>query len=205
VAGLTPSDLDADAIRDVTARVLARPAYEPAESGSFERLVTSVVDATARVLDALVSPAGSGVGLGLLAGAGALVAVVAWRLARRVRRDRGQRAAPGRLGGRTAADWEREAERHTADGAWGDALRCHYRALLADLVAAGMIDEVAGRTARGYLRDVGAAAPDATAAMTTVTEAFEATWYGRRDTTATDVAQLRAATATVRRHLLVAA
>jgi hypothetical protein len=41
--------------------------------------------------------------------------------------------------------------------------------------------------------------------MTTVTEAFEATWYGRRDTTATDVAQLWAATAAVRRHLLVAA
>jgi Domain of unknown function (DUF4129) len=205
VARLTPSDLDAAAIRDAAERVLSGPAYESARPGGLERMVTSVVDAIARLLGALLAPAGSGVGIGLLAAAVALVALIAWRLARRVRRDRARRAAPGRLGGRTARDWGHAAERHAADGAWGEALRCHYRALLADLVAAGMIDEVAGRTARGYLREVAAAAPDAAGAMTTVTEAFETTWYGRRDVTASDLTDMRAAVTAVRHHLLVPA
>ena len=205
MAGLTPSDLDAGAIRGAAERVLSGPAYEQARPSSLERVATSVVDAIARVLDALVSPGGSGVGIGMLAAAVALVALIAWRLARRVRRDRARRAAPAQIGGRTARDWEQDAERHAAGGAWGEALRCHYRALLADLVAAGMIDEVAGRTARGYLREVTAAAPDATEAMTTVTEAFEMAWYDRGDVTATDVTDLRVAAATVRRHLLVPA
>lgn len=205
MAGLTPSDLEAGAIREATERVLSGPGYEPARPGGLERVVTSVVDAIARVLDALVAPGGGAVGIGLLAAAVALTAVIAWRLVRRIRRDRARQAAPGRLGGRSAREWERDAERHAADGAWSEALRCHYRALLADLVAAGIIDEVAGRTARGYLREVVAAAPDATEAMTAVTEAFETAWYDRRDVTAADVADLRLAATAVRRHLLVPA
>ncbi|HSJ44752.1 MAG TPA: DUF4129 domain-containing protein [Euzebyales bacterium] len=205
MARLTPSGLDAAAIRDAAERVLSGPAYGSARPGGLERTVTSAVDALARLHDALVAPAGSIVGVAMLAAAVALVALVAWRVARRVRRDRARRATPGRIGGRTARDWERAAERHAADGARGEALRCHYRALVADLVAAGMIDEVAGRTARGYLREVVAAAPEAAEAMTTVTEAFETTWYGRRDVTASDLTDMRAAVTTVRRHLLVPA
>lgn len=203
MTGLTPSDLGAQAIRDATARVLADPVYEPARPGALERAGTALVDALARVLETLVSPAGSGVGVGMLAAAVGLVALVVWRLARRVRRDRGRQAAPGDVGGRTAGDWELEARRHAADGAWNEALRCHYRALLAELVAAGVIHEVAGRTARGYLRDVVAAAPEALGAMTTVTAAFEAAWYDRRAVTARDVTDLRTAAAAVRRHLLL--
>lgn len=205
MAGLTPSDLDARAIRDAAERVLSDPTYESARPGALDRVVTAVVDAVARVLDLLVAPGGSGVGLGLLAAAVALVAVITWRLAGRVRRDRARRAAPGRIDGRTARDWERDAERHAGAGAWRAALRCHYRALLADLIAAGMVDEVAGRTARGYLREIAAAAPDAAEPMTAVTEAFETAWYDRRDVTAADVADLRLAAAAVRHRLLVPA
>lgn len=205
MADLTPSDLDAGTIRGTVERILAGPAYESTRPLALERAFDAVVDALSRALDTLTSPAGYGVGTGLLLGVVVVVGVIAWRLARRVRTDRARRATPGTLGGRTARDWEDEADRHAAEGAWGGALRCHYRALLADLVAAGLVDEVAGRTARGYLRDVAAAAPDAADAMSEITRAFEAAWYGRRQVTAADVTELRAAAATVRRRALVAA
>lgn len=205
MAGLTPSDLDAEAVRSAAERVLSSATFEPVRPGVIERALTAAGDVVAQVLDTLVSPAGSGIGIGLLAAAVTLVGLIAWRLARRVRRDRGRPPTPGALAGRSARAWELEADRHAADGAWAEALRCHYRALLADLVAAGTIDEVAGRTARGYLREVATAAPRAADAMTAVTEAFEAAWYDRRDVTPTDVTELRAATAAVRRHVMVRA
>lgn len=205
MADLTPSDLDAGTIRGTVERILAGPTYESTRPLALERAFDAVVDAVSRALDALTSPAGHGIGTGLLVGVVVGVGVIAWRLARRVRSDRGRRATPATLGGRSARDWEDEADRHAAEGAWGQALRCHYRALLADLVAAGLVDEVAGRTARGYLHDVVAVAPDAAEAMTDVTGAFEAAWYGRRPVTAADVTGLRAAAATVRRRTLVAA
>lgn len=205
MAQLTPSDLDAGAIRDVTERVLAGPDYAQAQPGPLTRLVDAVLDRVADVIGTLLSPRGSGVGVALLAVAVATVALIAWTLLRRVRRDRARAPVPGRIGGRTAQDWQRAAERYAADADWASALRCHYRALLADLVAAGLVDEVAGRTARGYQRDIVAATPDAGDAMTTVTAAFEAAWYGHRDVTAADVTVLQAAAAAVRRHLLVPA
>ncbi|HEX6256427.1 MAG TPA: DUF4129 domain-containing protein [Euzebyales bacterium] len=205
MASLTPSDLDAGAIRDATEQVLAGPAYGPARPGLLSRVLTVVIDAVAGGLDRVLSAGGGGVALAVVAGAVVVIVVIAWLLTRRVRRDRQRRPRPGRIAGRTGDDWRREAEVHVAQEAWARALRCLYRALLADLVSVGAIDEVAGRTARGYLRDVTASAPDAEGPMSIVTEAFESAWYDGGAVTASDVARVRTAADQVRSFLLVAA
>jgi hypothetical protein len=205
VASLTPSDLDASAIRDATGQVLAGEAYQPARPDLLSRLYTAVVDAIVGGIDRVLSAGGGGVALAVVAGAVVVVVVIAWLLTRRVRRDRRRLPRPGRIEGRTGDDWRHAAERHVAEQAWAPAVRCHYRALLADLVAAGTIDEVAGRTARGYLSDVVAAAPDARQPMSTVTGAFESAWYDGGAVTAADVDRVQAAADQVRSHLFVLA
>jgi hypothetical protein len=205
VAPLTPPDLDPSAIRDATEQVLAGQSYRSARPGLLAQLFTAITDAIAGGLARVLSAGGGQVALIVVAGAVMIIGVIAWQLTRRVRRDRRRTPHPGRIGGRTADDWRRAAAGHAADGAWARAVRCHYRALLADLVSAGAIDEVAGRTARGYLRDVAAAAPDAERAMTTATEAFESAWYDGGAVDATDVDRVRAAADAVRSCLLVRA
>ncbi|CAN5788163.1 hypothetical protein BH23ACT10_BH23ACT10_18710 [soil metagenome] len=203
MAQLTPSDLDAERIRQVTDRVLSD--YGSAEPGLASRALRWVLDRVAQIIAAVIDAGGDGAGVALL---GALIVgcgMLAWLLLRRVRRDRAHQSPPGAIGGRTARDWQADARRFEADQGWASALRCHYRALLADLITAGMIDEVAGRTARGYLRDVTEAAPDTAEPMTAVTVAFEAAWYDRREVTASDVDALRTAATTVRDRLSVPA
>ncbi len=205
MAQLTPSALDAAEIRQAVDRVLSGPAYAEAEPGLLTRGVRWLLEQVAELVSQVISAGGDGVGVVLLAALIGSVALIVWRLLRRIRRDRGRPARPGGLGGRGAQDWQADAVRHEGAGEWAAALRCHYRALLAELVAAGMIDEVAGRTARGYLRDVVGAAPDAAEPMTAVTTAFEAAWYDRREVTDADVAALRHAVTAVRRRVLVTA
>lgn len=203
-AALTPSDLDPERIRRATAQVLAGPDFAGAQPGVLTRAARWVLDRVGELLAAIVSGGGGPLGLALLAVALVVLGLIVWSLVRRVRRDRGRPAPrPGGIGGRTAADWTAAAERAEAEGAWADALRCRYRALLADLVAAGMLDEVPGRTARGYERDVAAAAPDAAAPLRDVTRAFEGAWYDRRAVDAADVEALRAAADAVRRRVPV--
>jgi hypothetical protein len=203
VALVTPSDLDPEQIRQATDRVLSE--YAQAEPGLLAQALRWVLDQVAAIVSGLISAGGGGVGVALLIALVGGVAVIAWRLVRRVRTDRGHQARPGTIGGRTAQDWRADAQRHEDAREWASALRCHYRALLADLIAAEMIDEIAGRTARGYLHDVIGAAPDAAQPMTAVTAAFEAAWYDRREVTQADVRALRDAAAAVRARLLVPA
>jgi hypothetical protein len=205
VAPLIPTDVDASAIREATAQVLAGEAYRPARPSLPSRVFATVVDTVAGALDQLLSVGGGGVALAVVAAAVLVVGVIAWRLTRRVRSDRRRRPQPGRIEGRSGDDWRRTAERLAAEHAWAGAVRCLYRALLADLVAAGAIDEVAGRTARGYLRDVVATAPDAEQPMTTVTRAFESAWYDGGAVTADDVDHVRSAADQVRSRLFVPA
>lgn len=201
---LTPSDVDADRIRQATEQVLGSPAYREAQPGIIERAIMWVIDALARLIFQLrAGDGGTIVGVALMALAiGATVFIVVLLL-RRVRRDPGTERVTVGIGGRTAADWRRLAEQAEAAGEWDVALRCRYRALLADLVAAGVTDEVVGRTARDYLRDVTEAAPATEQSLTWVTEAFEATWYDRRPVAASDVEAMRTASDDVRRHALV--
>jgi hypothetical protein len=203
---LTPSDLAAERIRETTAQVLAGPDFADARPGVLDQAARWALDRVGELLAAIIAGGGGPLGLALLAVALVALGLIVASLVRRVRRDRGRPVPrPDGIGGRSAADWVAEAERAEAAGAWAAALRCRYRALLADLVAAGVLDEVPGRTARGYQRDVASAAPAATRPMREVTRAFEAAWYDRRPVDAADVAALRDAADAVRRRVPVAA
>jgi hypothetical protein len=190
---LTPSDLAAERIRETTAQVLAGPDFADARPGVLDQAARWALDRVGELLAAIIAGGGGPLGLALLAVALVALGLIVASLVRRVRRDRGRPVPrPDGIGGRSAADW-------------AAALRCRYRALLADLVAAGVLDEVPGRTARGYQRDVASAAPAATRPMREVTRAFEAAWYDRRPVDAADVAALRDAADAVRRRVPVAA
>jgi hypothetical protein len=200
---LAPSGVEPSEIRRVTEEVLTQPRYDAAEPGLLNQLWMWLLDRIARLIASLAAgDGGTIVGVAILALALGVTAVAVVLLLRRVRRDPGV-AAPAGIGGRSGQDWRELARRAEAAGDWAEALRCSYRALLADLVAAGVTDEVVGRTARDYLHDISAAAPEAEAPMTWVTEAFEATWYDRRPVDASDLDAMRRAGEGVRRGALV--
>lgn len=200
---LAPSGVEPSEIRRLTEQVLAQPRYDAAEPGIVTRLWTWILDRTAELIARLAAgDGGTIVGVVILVLAVGATAFLAVRLLLRVRRDPGA-AAPAGIEGRSAEDWRELARRAEAAGDWAEALRCSYRALLADLVAAGVTDEVAGRTARDYLRDISAAAPAAEEPMTWATEAFEAAWYDRRPVDASDLEAMRRAGERVRRGALV--
>lgn len=80
---------------------------------------------------------------------------------------------------RSAAEWRAEAERLATEGRYDEAIRARYRALLADLIQRGLVDDVAGRTAGEYRREVETVAPPAAAAsFGAATDVFQDVWYG---------------------------
>jgi hypothetical protein len=201
---LTPSRVEPSEVRRVTEEVLAGPAFDAAEPGLFQRVLWWALERLARLIELLgQGDGGTIVGAVILAGAIGAVVIIAVVLLRRVRRDPGVDAHATGFGGRTAQDWHELARRAEAAGEWDAALRCSYRALLSELVAAGITDEVVGRTARDYLRDVTDAAPAAQPPLTWMTTAFEATWYDRRPVDPTDLDTMRSAADEVRRAALV--
>src|SRR5207244_8332949 len=82
---------------------------------------------------------------------------------------------------RPPGDWEAGAAGHEAAGRWRDAVRCRYRALVADLARRGVVDEVPGRTSGEYRAEVTASLPAAAADFTGATDLFERAWYGAAD------------------------
>lgn len=201
---LDPSRIEPLRIERVTEQVLARPGFDQARPGAIERLLDTLFDGLRRLFELLGQGAGGSlvgtIALAVLIGGTALIAIM---LLRRVRTDRATISRPAGIGGRSAQDWHDLARRAEADGDWGSALRCTYRALLAELIDAGVTDEVAGRTASEYLRDISEAAPATRGPLQFVTNAFEATWYDRRPVDATDVDAVRSAADDVRRAALV--
>jgi hypothetical protein len=169
--------------------VLARPEYRHPGPSFLGRIQRDVLDWVARVLSGVV---GAGLGAWIaLAVILALVALVVWRLAGGGTRDAGQGVAMsvGRL--RPAADWRAEAEAHERAGEWRQAVRCRYRALVADLAGRGLLHEIPGRTAGEYRAELGDALPGASPPFAGATELFEGAWYGHRPTDAADAAHFR--------------
>jgi Domain of unknown function (DUF4129) len=183
---------DPEQVREVVREVLSRPEFRPPQRSLAERILDWALELIGRLLAALGgSGAGGIVGLVLLAlvlvGVGVLVA----------RFSRGLTPSPevavavpgGRR--RSAAEWRAEAEAHERAGAWREAVRSRYRALVADLAARGLVEEVPGRTAGEYRREVGRALPEAATDFAGATELFEVAWYGPSGTGAGDAAHLR--------------
>ncbi len=177
-------------VRQAVDEVLARAEYDSLRPTLLQRIWEAIRDAWEALLSGL---AGSGQGGAL----GALVLIVSalllgWlviRLLGRMRRDPGARSGLDEQLGRTPGSWRREAEERSAAAQWRLALRCHYRAALAELAARGHVDEQPGRTTGEHLLAVRRSLPEAGPAFADLTAAFDEAWYGAAELGAAEVAR----------------
>lgn len=188
----------ADEVRRIADNVLGRPEFADAQPSWWDRGMRWVFDFFGRLFEAL-GGGGRGSVIGVIT---VLVVVVValfviTRFTRTVRRDPARDPAMDIGIGRSPRDWIDEARRHEAAGEWRDAVRCRYRALLAELAAAGLVDEVPGRTSGEYLAAVREDVPTAAEHFAEVTRRFERAWYGHESTTPTEVEELTVASRAV--------
>lgn len=88
-----------------------------------------------------------------------------------------QTVGPAATDHRTAEQWRAEAQRLAAEGRYDAAVRARYRALLADLIDRGVLDDVPGTTAGEYRVAMGTAG-QAAAPFAAATDLFQDVWYG---------------------------
>jgi hypothetical protein len=185
----------AEQARRAAREVLSRPEFQEPARPLLQRLRDDLFDFLGRLLARLLEGAtGSPVGWLVVAIVVAVLVALTVRFARGVRRDPEVDADGfGVRGGRrrTGADWRAEADALEAAGEWRRALRSRYRALVADLAARGLLDEVPGRTAGEYRSEVATNAPTAAGDFASATTLFEAAWYGGSPTDADDAATFR--------------
>jgi hypothetical protein len=179
-------------VRELADRILARPEFDEDRRSLLER----ARDAIGGWFDDLLGELAGGGG-GQLVGWAVVIVLTTAAVVFAVRFTRGARRDPGVVEGRpfvhrrTAAEWRAEAADHEAAGRWRPGLRCRYRALVADLAARGLVEEVPGRTTGEYRRQVDTAVPDVAPAFDGATRLFEGAWYGGRATGADDAARFR--------------
>ena len=116
----------------------------------------------------------------VLAAVGGAVALAA-RFSRTVTPDPGGAPSPAPGRPRSPQDWRAEAVAHEQAGRWRLGLRCRYRALLGELAARELVEEVPGRTAGEYRSEVARNLPAASSDFAGATELFERAWYGNVD------------------------
>ena len=166
--------------------MLARPEFAGAQPSWWQRLLRVISDYLAGLGEA-VGAGGSLVGTAIVVALALVAILVVVRYTRTLRRDPRRDLAVGGQVGRSSQDWLAEAAAAEAQGRWREAVRCRYRALLASLAAAGLVEEVAGRTAGEYLAAVSADVPRAARAFTDATRRFEDAWYAATSVTNDDV------------------
>lgn len=188
----------AEEIRRGADEILSRPEFQEAPRSLYQRVLDWIGDRIADVIDALVTGGtGAVVAWVLLL---ALIGVVGYLVVRAV--QGGRRRRPDTEGGvgtdvvvddrRPAAAWAAEAARLEGEGRWRDALRCRYRALVAGLAGAGVVEEIPGRTAGEYRLLVRQSRPAVDEPFGGATDLFEQAWYGEADTGPEDTAAFRA-------------
>ena len=188
----TPTQ-DPAATRARADEILARPEFRKAQPNLLQRLATTVSRWVSDLFQGLlVGGIGAAAAWFILIVAGLVVAAVALRLTRDVRADPSRALVELPVAvRRTPVEWRRQAEAHEAAGEWKDALRCRYRALVADLVARRAIRDLPGRTTGEYRAEVGANVPAGAGAFGGASELFERAWYGNRPTGAAENEQFR--------------
>lgn len=174
-----PGHTGADA-REAARDVLARPEFHRPGPSLIERVERWVSDAIGRVLDAISGAAGGGLVASLiLIGAVVLATVMIVRFSRGVQADAARPAARVITGrGRDAEGWRALAEEAEAHGLWREALRCRYRALVAELAGNGVLEDIPGKTTGEERADIARAVPAASAAFSDATTLFDDVWYG---------------------------
>lgn len=183
LADLVVPERDGDEVRRAIERILARPEFAEDQRTWLERARDWLFD---RLNDLFQAFGGAASGVSELVAWAIALAVTAFAIWLAVRFTRSLSRMPptpsaegvSRL--RSATDWRADAEAAEAAGDWRLALRCRYRALVADLAARGLVEEVPGRTAGEYRRQVGHNVPGAAPEFSGATELFEAAWYGGR-------------------------
>jgi hypothetical protein len=183
---------DASTIRRTAHDILSRPEFRPPPESPLTSLRRWAFNQLGRLLEAVVG--GSALGLVGLVCAVVTVAGLGWL----VWHLRGTSARASRRTGviiegapRRVEDWLAEAATCEASGDWRGALRCRYRALVAELARRGLVEELPGRTTGDYRRAIVSAAPAAAADFAAATELFEFAWYADRPTDVTQAGRLR--------------
>jgi len=171
-------DRGAAAIRQAARNILAQPQFRQPPESVIERFQHWLDQQVDRALNDALSGH-----LGVI-GAMVLVVVVAllvWVIVRAVKGTSRDPSAAGFVvttSLRAAADWLAEAATCEANGDWRGALRCRYRALIAELARRGLVDEVPGRTSGEYRREVARSLPLVADAFGDATDLFEVVAYG---------------------------
>ncbi len=93
--------------------------------------------------------------------------------------------------GRTAEEWRAEADQHESAGRWRDALRCRYRALVAELAGNGVLDDLPGKTTGEERADIARTVPEASPPFSEATALFDDAWYGDAPTGRDETDRLR--------------
>jgi hypothetical protein len=180
-ADLPPPSRSAGEIHRTARQVLSRPEYHRHDPNVLDRFWTAVTDFIGRLLArAFQGPTLIGAVLFILLLA--FVIVVTVRVGRGVTAEGGAPLTGAAIARRTAGQWRAEADERERAGDWRGGLRCRYRALVAELAERGLVDEVPGRTAGEYRREVAGSVPAAAADFAGATELFELAWYGHRVT-----------------------
>ncbi len=186
----TPQEAPAQARRRAE-EILARPELRPEPRPLVER----VLDELGELLDRVVGGVGSVSPLLAWAIVGAVAGLLGFALWRGVRALQGDAAVRGGVGvdgrRRPPADWRAEAAAHEAAGRWREALRCSWRAVVAELAARGLLEEVPGRTTGEYRRAVARSLPDGAAAFSRSTRLFEDAWYAAVEVGPAEAAEVR--------------
>lgn len=186
----TPQEGPAEARRRAL-EILARPEFRPEPRSLWQRTLDRLGELIGKVI--------GGLGGGSPVLAWAVVAVVAgllgfvlWLAVRSLSVDAGTRSGVA-VGGRcrSAADWRSEAAGHEAAGRFSDALRCSWRATVADLAARGLVEEAPGRTTGDYRSRVARSLPMAAEPFAQATTLLEDAWYAAVEVGPVEAAQVR--------------
>lgn len=174
--------------------ILARPEFRPPSKPLLQRILEEIERRVGDVFEALTSGGrASLVAWAIVIALAATIALMTARLVRSVGRDPVVRhAASESEPVRPAVAWRSDAEAHEADGRWRDAVRCRYRALVADLASRGVVEEIPGRTSGEYRGEVASTRPSAAQDFSTASDVFDRAWYGGIPAGPGDAARLRA-------------
>lgn len=187
-----PEPLDPEDIRRAADEILSRPEYREPEPSLVDRVLTAITDFLGNAF-ATLTGGGAGNVIGLVVVV-LLLVLAAWLLARALGAAprRGSAPAAGVVQGTSAPDdphvWRAEADRLAGAGDHRGALRCRYQALIAGMVRSGVVEEVPARTPAELRRELSGRRPEVDPPLASVTERFEATWYGGRPVDATEYA-----------------
>lgn len=189
---------DADEVRSAADDVLGRPEFRRPGPTLLQRIRNWIVERVEQALGAVLGRGpGQLVAWIVLLVALAVVAFLVIRFSRGMTPDatrRRQRVVERR---RSPEEWRAEADAHARAGRWREAVRFRYRALVAELGVRGVVDDVPGRTAGEYRREVARSVPEVAPAFSQASDLFETVWYGHRPTDEQHDARLRELSDTV--------